>query len=664
MSSSHSAAPSLEAILNAAFDAFQRNEGDRAVALYREAIAIDANHGEAWLMLGVIAFHTNHLAQAEQLFTHALTRMPNDTGVRVNLAACLEARGARQEAEQLLQQAIALNPSLVDAHFNLGNNYAAMHRYAEALACYERALQLQPEHPGLRINHAIALKDLGRMDEAAFAFKEVIARDPRNADAYNNLGAIYSEAMLLSDAEKAFRAAIAIDPGKSQSWANLAVVLLQQGKTEEADSCFAHTPKDAVNIAAIESNHLFAMHYDTRATPEQIYEATLRWATRHAPPELANPPAIDDASPHRVLRIGYVSGDFKNHPVGYFIEQTLTLHNRGQFHITCYSNHKKPDDATARMRASSDGWHEVFHLSDDELEQRIRADRIDILVDLSGHIALNRLAVFARKPAPIQVTWLGYINTTGMQAMDYIVADPVLIPLEEEALYVERVERLPETFTHVLPPVMAPEVAPTPALQTGHITFGCFNKLEKTNPPLFALWADLLHAVPQSQLFLKTHALGDAAVRAHVQAQFAALGIAEERLRLEGFSPRAELLAALNAVDIALDTFPYTGSTTTAEALYMGVPVLGRRGFHFVSRTNETMVRAVGDASWLAESEEDFVALGAAKCQDIAALNAERMTRRARFMASTLGDAARHTQQWEAVLRRIWQRKVGTASTI
>jgi predicted O-linked N-acetylglucosamine transferase (SPINDLY family) len=355
--------------------------------------------------------------------------------------------------------------------------------------------------------------------------------------------------------------------------------------------------------------------------------------------------------------VGLVSGDLRAHPVGYFLEgvmAALASGAAGRLEFFAYPSHFCADVLTERIKACCHGWHSAVGLSDERLARRIRDDGIDILIDLAGHTAHNRLPMFAWKPAPVQVSWLGYFATTGVAAMDYLIADPWTLPEAENGNFTETVWRLPETRLCFTPPDIDIEIAPLAALGRGHITFGCFNNLTKVNQAVVALWARVVEAVPDSRLFLKASQLQEPSMRESMAERFSALGVAEERLILEGASSRAEYLAAYRHVDIALDPFPFVGGTTSAESLWMGVPVLTLAGEHLVSRQGVGLLANAGLSEWVASDPDDYVARAVAHSADLQCLASLHDDLRPRILASPVFDAPRFAGYLEAALRGMW----------
>ncbi len=493
----------------------------------------------------------------------------------------------------------------------------------------------------------------GEFAGAATLFSEVLAARPDFAAAHNNLGNALSKLGQIAAAVAHYRRAVALVPTMAEAHNNLGCALFLLGQLGAA---IAHY-KEAIGLDAESpapyTNLVLALHYVPGVTSALIGEVTRRWAAS-LPRNLTRPSYRTVKDLARPLRIGYVSGDFRNHPVAYFIESILTAHDREAVEVFCYGNAPVGDETTARIAEAADRWRDISRLTDPEAARRIVDDAIDILIDLSGHTAGNRLTLFARKPAPIQCTWLGHVGTTGLREIDYILADRFVIPPQDDGYYSERPYRLPNSYLCFTPPSEDIAVGALPALRAGAPTFGCFNNLLKVNGTVVDLWSSLLAAVPQSRLYLKTAQLGDAAIRRGLTSEFAARGIAGDRLRLAGAAPRRELLAAYNEVDIALDPFPFGGGTTTLEALWMGVPTIALRGDRFVGRVGESVLTTLGLAELVAASPADYLAKAVVLAGDIDRLVALRAGLRRRLVASPLCDARSFARDLETAYRAMW----------
>ncbi len=518
--------------------------------------------------------------------------MPDDHEAHANLGNALKDLGQLNDAVTSYRRALAINPDFAEAHNNLGVALAALRRFDDAIASFRRALAIRPDYANTHNNLGNALKDLGQLDDAMASYRRALAINPDLIEAHDNLLFIHNYL-----------------PGQTAS-----MLLLE-----------ARRFGDLVLRQASPYTH---------------------W---HNAPE-----------PDRCLRVGLVSGDLCDHPVGHFVEGVLAAlasAASGRLALFAYpSSHFCTDAVSGRIKASCCGWHSAVGLSDENLARRIRDDRIDILIDLSGHTANNRLPLFAWKPAPVQATWLGYFATTGVAAMDYLIADPWTLPESEEAHFTEKIWRLPETRLCFTPPDVVVDVGSLPAPRNGYITFGCFNNLTKMNGAVVALWARVLEAVPDSRLFLKAKQLNEAPVRQSVVERFAAQGADATRLILEGFEPRAEYLAAYHRVDIALDPFPFPGGTTSVESLWMGVPVLSLAGEHFLSRQGVGLLMNAGMPEWIAADAGDYVARAVSHAGDLQRMAILRKELRQQVLASPLFDAPRFARHFETALRGMWQK--------
>ena len=503
---------------------------------------------------------------------------------------------------------------------------AALHelgRPDEAVACYRRALALRPDAPEVCTNLGNALADQGRLDEAVACHRNAITLRPGYLNAHCNLGNALREQGRLDEALASYRRAIAIRPDHAAAHSDLLCTLNYLGTVPPAV-----TREEACR---------FGRMVAAKATPFAAWTAA--------------------ATPER-LRVGLVSGDLRRHPVGYFIEGLLAAIDPGRVEVFAYPTRNNPDDLTRRLRPHFAAWTCLDGLSDAAAARRIHADGVHILIDLSGHTAHNRLPVFAWRPAPVQATWLGYFATTGLAAIDHVLADPHVVPPGEEDHFTEGVWRLPESYLCFTPPDVALEVARLPALSSGAVTFGCFNNLAKMNDAVVALWARVVLAVPGSRLFLKTRQLDDRAVGEATRRRFAAFGLAVDRLVLEGASPRSELLKAYDRVDIALDPFPYPGGTTTVEALWMGVPTVTRRGDRFLAHIGESIAHNAGLGDWIAADDDDYVAKAVAHAADLGRLAGLRAGLRRQVLASPLFDAPRFARHFEAALWEMWENRI------
>jgi predicted O-linked N-acetylglucosamine transferase (SPINDLY family) len=407
------------------------------------------------------------------------------------------------------------------------------------------------------------------------------------------------------------------------------------------------------------TNLLFSTNYHRELSARAIFEQHRAWGETHGRTRAGLPPAPNSREPQRRLRVGYVSPDLRGHSVAYFIEPILAQHDRAHYETYCYAEipKAKQDSTTERFKALSGHWVDTCGLSDRALAERVRADGIDILVDLAGHTANNRLRAFAYQPAPVQITYLGYANTTGMPAMHFRLTDQWADPPGQERFYTEELIRLPRGFLCYAPPQDAPAVSPLPAREAGYVTFGSFNVLSKISPQVVALWADILGALPNARLLLKNRAMTDADTREDYYRQFAEHGIARERLEMIGWTvSRQEHLALYSRIDIALDTFPYHGTTTTCEALWMGAPVITLEGDRHAARVGVSLLSRLGLHELIAHEESEYMDKAITFAADLDRLAALRAGLRARMLGSGLCDGAAFTRELEEVYRKLWRR--------
>ena len=492
--------------------------------------------------------------------------------------------------------------------------------------------------------------------EAEASFRRALEIKPDYAEAHSNLGVTLREQGRLTEAEASYRRALEIKPDYAEAHSNLGNILLEQGRPTEAEASYRRALKIKPDYAEAHSNLLFALNYTDSHHHAYRLEEAYRYG-QMAAGKVGKRFAAWRCLPHpERLRVGLVSGDLRNHPVGYFLESVLAQVTSSRLELIAYPTDSKVDELTARIKPYFSAWKSLVGQSDEAAARLIHADGVHLLLDLSGHTEKNRLPIFAWKPAPVQASWLGYFATTGLAEMDFLLGDPYNTPAEEAGQFTETIWRLPESHLCFTPPDVALEVGPLPALSFSSITFGCFNKLTKMNDNVVALWAKVLQAVPHSRLLLKARQLNDLRVRDITRQRFAAAGITSDRLLLEGGSPRAEYLKAYNRVDIALDPFPYPGGTTSVEGLWMGVPVITRRGDRFLSHQGESIVNNAGLVDWIAANDDDYVAKAVLHATNLSGLAALRTTLRRQVLASPLCDAPRFARHMATALWGMWER--------
>ena len=534
-------------------------------------------------------------------------------------------------------------------------------RLDEAAAHYERALAAAPEDPDALHGAGLLLLQSGATERAIELLRGAAERRPDDPALQHNLAAALGQGGRLSEAIDHYRRAIAIRPNYALAWKNLAVALQGQARLEEAIDAYRRAIALDPSQRGAYSNLLFLLTHSARHSPDEVFAEHRRWAAQYADhhtPERRSD-AGRDLDPERRLRIGYVSPDFREHAVAFFVAPLLRAHDRAAVEVTCYANVEHGDAVTERMRGLPDRWRDVWGASDGELAPLVREDGIDILVDLAGHTLHTRLLAFAERPAPVQVSYLGYANTTGVAATDYRISDAVADPEgATEALHIEQLVRLPHCFLSYEPLAGTPQPASRPPAD-GAVAFGSFNKALKLGSEVVVLWARLLQELPRSTLTLKSDAFGDPEAAARFTQAFAAEGVAQDRLRLLPAEASIEAhLARYSEIDVALDPFPYSGATTTCEALWMGVPVVTLQGTTHAGRVSSSLLRAVGLEELVAATPEDYVGVAARLARDDAGRAALRAGLRERMRASPLCDAELSARDLEDAYRAMWRRYV------
>jgi predicted O-linked N-acetylglucosamine transferase (SPINDLY family) len=615
--------------------------------------------GEAGIhnSLGNIFKDLGRLEEAEASCRRALAIDPRFAAAHANLADILAERGRPADAEANYRRALAINPELAGTHNNLGNALKDLGRLEEAQAHYRRALTINPELAGTHNNLGNILTEYGRLAEAEASYRRALEIHPDFASAHSNLGSALKELGRLEQAEAHCRKALEIEPDFAQACNNLGNTLKELGRLEQAERWYRRALEINPEFAEAHSNLLFSLNYVRCHRSRNLEEARKfgHMATRKAAGRFCAWRCAQ-AQPDR-LRVGIVSGDLRAHPVCFFLESVLAHLDPARIELIAYPTGYRADEQTDRVRPYFYAWKSLAGLADPAAARLIHADGVQVLLDLAGHTAKNRLPVFAWKPAPVQASWLGCQATTGVEQIDYLLGDPLATPAGEAWQFSETVWRLPEIFCCFTPPRHPLEVGPLPALSSGRLTFGCFNNLTKMNADVVRLWARVLRAIPGSRLFLKAHQLGGESLREATRERFADQGISPDRLLLEGGSPREAYLEAYNRVDIALDPFPYPGVTTSAEGLWMGVPVLTMRGACYTSHAGESLVAGLGLKEWCAADAADYLAKAVAQAANLERLAGLRGGLRRRLLASPLCDAPRFARHLETALLGMWERR-------
>jgi protein O-GlcNAc transferase len=635
---------------------------DEAVAACRQATRLKPDFADAHCNLGTALFDQGNHAEAAQAFERAIHLKPDLAEAHYSLGCAIHKEGNLDAAIAATRRAIQIRPEYVEAISNLGSMLQDAGELDGAVSAYREAILLKPRYVEARINLGAAFFAQGKLDQAISEYREVIELKPHHGEALSNIGRLLRQQGRLDDAASACRQAIAVQPNIAMAYSNLAAVLSDQGRFDEAMDVCGNAVRHKIEFARAYSSFLFHLNNSDRISPETLFEAHRAWDEWFGPPTPQPAAHANESSLGKRLKVGYVSPDFCEHSIVYFLEPLMRNLDRGKIEIFCYSDVMVPDASTEKLRQLADHWVASVGMSDDALVERIRNDRIDILIDLAGHTRKNRLAVFARKPAPVQATWLGYPNTTGLKAIQYRLVDALTDPVGQgDPLASETLLRLPGGFLCYAPPCDAPAPAPAPCLATGTVTFGSFNNPAKLSESTLEVWARVLTRLPHARLLLKARAFADTTTRASYVDRLTRLGVAPTRITLLDVLPtRAHLGIYASAIDIALDPFPYNGATTTCEALWMGVPVVTLRGDRHAGRVGASLLTQIGLSELSADSREAYIDTAVALASDPARLSELRLSLRPRMAASPLCDAPAFGRKMEHAYRTMWQRWCAT----
>ena len=604
---------------------------DEAMSCYKKALDIKPDYAPARINLGNIFQSRGQIDDAIAHYKMALRAEPRNAVIHNNLGAVLRIRGMLEDAKAHCKKALALNPDFAEAHNNLGNVFTMQDRIDDALACYKRAIALNPKIAMAHDNLGNILRVQGHLDDAIICYERAIALKPSYAEAHNNLGLAYKE----------------------------------KGMLDEAMACYSHALALKPASVLFHSNLLMDMIYVSSISPAEQTAMAREFGNMRADPLRRQRPIIRDKDPERKLRIGYVSPDLREHAVNYFFEPMLKLHDRQKFEVFIYSNVMREDHITARLKQKADHWRDLKFLNDDQAADLIEMDNIDILVDMAGHTANNRLMVFARKPAPIQATWLGYPATTGMAAMDYRITDGYADPPGlTEHLNTENLWRLPEIFCCYQPHEKSPDVIDHPPFEdNGYITFGCFNNFAKVTDSVLRTWAQILAQVPNSRLLLEIRGLEGKKFRSDVETRLHHAGLPPDRVILEP-RKKSNQFVLYNKIDMALDPFPCVGGTTSMDTVWMGVPFVTLAGQHYVSRMGVTILTNASLSELIARNVEEYVAIAVGLALDEVRLHGLRHNLRQKVTASPLMNQAAFTRNMEAAYRGMWRKWCDSVSPL
>lgn len=613
--------PSVAAMLRAALERHRAGDSASAERLYRQILALDPGHDAALHLLGAVAFERGDTEGAIGLIRKAIEIAPANAVYHNDLGSALQRIGEIDAAIESYRRGAELKPDLAACHFNLANALSHTNRHAEAAISYRAAVALEPGNARWHDRLGRALRLSGDIAGARIAFERSLDLDPQFIDAITDIAAVHWTAGDPETSASYYRRALSIDPA----------------------------------MPHVHSDLIYLLAYTGIETPAGILAECRRWEERHAAGlAAAAPPHDNDPDPGRRLRIGYVSPDFRLHAVANFIEPVIEAHDRRQFEIYCYAQVRRSDRRTERLRKLADHWRPIVGCDDDAVAAWIRADRIDVLVDLAGHTGDNRLLVFARRPAPVQVTWLGYMGTTGLSAMDYIIANRWLIPPEHRRYFAETVFDVPHCAPFRFPAAPAPRETPVP--ERREIVFGCFNNSRKVREVSIEAWCRILARVPGSRMILKSWGFEDADIRNVFLQRFARHGIDAGRIELRGGSGYRLYLDGYRDIDIALDSFPANGGTTTCDTLLMGVPLVTLWGDTMAARVGGGTLCALGLDELVTDDVGAYVELAVELASDRARLDRLRRAIGEAVVAGGFTDMATSTRGIEAAFREMWRR--------
>ena len=631
----------------------RRGKLDEAIALYRHALSMRPDFVEARGNLASALTDNGMVAESLEEYRRVVAEKPDWPDGFHGLGTALMADGKLDEAISYFRRAIELRPNYVEALTNLSNALRLKGQSIEAIDAARRAVAHRPDFVIAWHNLGTALHDTGQIEPAIDAYRRALAIQPDYVNALYNLGAALQESGRLEQAIEYYRKALAIRADHAEVYGNLGNALKDSGQIDEALNCYRRAVSLNVECKAT-NNLLYALHFHPDWGPREIYQEHLRWSRTYAAPLSESiRPHDNDPSPDRRLKLGLVSGDFTFHPVGRFLFPLLANFDGGAFEIYCYSDVRRPDVMTEWFKSKAHVWRTTQGLSDEQLAQQVRQDRIDILVDLSLHADGSRLLVFARKPAPVQVTYLAYCSTSGLSTMDYRISDPYLDPRAiDDSAYSEKTVRLPHSYWCYVRPAEALEVNPLPALSAGHITFGCLNNYAKVSEPTLRMWSMLLREISDARLMVFSR---EGPHRSRATEIVTGEGVDPKRFLFVDAVATPQYFRRYQEIDIALDPFPFCGGTTTCDSLWMGVPVVSLAGATAVSRAGLSILSNVGLPELVARTPEQYVKIASDLARDLPRLAELRSTLRDRMLRSPLMDAPGFARDISEAFRQMWR---------
>ena len=635
-------------------------QGELAAAAqsYRAALAIQPDYEAALANLGNTLRQLGNHHEAVETLRQALDLRPDSAEAHNNLGAALKDSGQLDRAVAHYRQAIALSPTFLNAHYNLANTLKDLGQLDAAIIAYRQTLKLQPNFAEAHSNLGVALQQNNQLTAAMASYRHALQANPNHLESYNNLGAALKQAGQFEQAADNYRHLLAIKPDFAEAWSNLGASLKELGQIEESIACHRRALEIRPDFAEAHDTILYTLNIAENTSIEHRLDEARRYGRMVARKVKQHFTRwLCPLRPER-LRVGLVSGDLRTHAVGFFVDDLLAQIDPSRIELFAYPTCPETDELTERIKPHFAAWHPLYGLNDEAAATRIHADGIHLLIDLSGHTAGNRLPVFAWKPAPVQASWLGYFATTGVAEIDYLLADKVSVTGAQLGQFTESIWHLPDTKQCLTAPNLDLKVAPSPAVANGYPTFGSFQRLDKIGDRVLAVWAEILSALPEARLRLATKLLGNASSREQFASRLRQHHVDLSRVSMGGgIAGRADYLAQYHKVDIMLDTFPYAGTTTTCEALWMGVPTVTLAGETFLSRFGASVVAAAGMNEWVASSEADYIAKAIQYTRQPDYLAKLRSELREQVLASPVFDVPRFARNFEAALWGMWQQR-------
>ena len=625
-----------------------------AIESMKKVVMLEPKDAEAHRNLATALKEAGHTKLAETHFRKAISLNPQDSLACISLGKTLNEQFSFSEAEKLCRKAILLSYDAPDAHDQLGIALLGQKKISDAEQAFRAAILLNPNMADAHNNLGIALNEQRKFAEADESYRRAIQLNPEFANAYNNMANNYYAQKKLPEAIEGLHKAISFKADFPEAFNTLGNIYKDLGHLDESVTCFRKAIALNPDMTVAYSNLLLTAGYNTNLSQEELLETAKRFGTYFTSQVSSKYTKwhckFSDKSTNSKIKVGFVSGDLRKHAVAFFLEGLVRNIDKDQFELIAFPTQPDEDDITNLLKTHFTQWQPIYSKSNKEAAEIIHKSAPHILFDLSGHTAGNRLPVFAYKPAPIQVTWLGYPATTGIAEIDYILGDPYLTPVGDEHLFVEKIWRLPEIVWCFNPLVDHASPAELPALKNHYITFGCFNNLAKINDHVVKVWADILQALPTAKLYLQAGQLNEPSVMQKTYDRFAAVGITADRLILEQGGSRENYFQSFNKMDIALDPFPCPGGTTSADTIWMSVPILTLKGNSYWSRIGETIVNNIGLKDWIADDIPDYINKAITLASDIPALAEVRANLKQQAMSSPLFDAPRFTRHFEQAL--------------